>query len=234
MANLSEDIQCVGSDTRPPLLDWNDFASWQQRNEGALHLGPERARVYSDLSSEDKESHERDLLNAARRWHLLTTTPKDALTIIENKLKVRTSRNRPAVAKVSTNTSTSSLSPDDDALTNAVKALLLKNTTPPPASVKAVEEKIVECLASADLGASINLMPLSIWRKLSLPKLTPTQMILELADRSTTRPTDIAEDVFVRVGKFHFLADFVVVDYCGDLTSHNSWETLFEDDTSFD
>ncbi|GKB37527.1 reverse transcriptase domain-containing protein [Tanacetum coccineum] len=58
--------------------------------------------------------------------------------------------------------------------------------------------EIVECLALADLSASINLMPLSIWRKLSLPELTPTQMILELADRSTTRLTGIAEDVFVR------------------------------------
>ncbi|GKD03228.1 reverse transcriptase domain-containing protein, partial [Tanacetum coccineum] len=75
---------------------------------------------------------------------------------------------------------------------------------------------IAECLALADLGASINLMPLSIWKKLSLPELTPTQMILELADRSTTRPTGIAEDVFVRVGKFHFPADFVVVDYVVD------------------
>ncbi|GJU90206.1 reverse transcriptase domain-containing protein [Tanacetum coccineum] len=61
--------------------------------------------------------------------------------------------------------------------------------------------EIIECLALADLGKSINLMPLSIWRKLSLPELTPTQMILELVDRSTTRPTGIAEDVFVRVGK---------------------------------
>ncbi|GKF33528.1 reverse transcriptase domain-containing protein, partial [Tanacetum coccineum] len=60
------------------------------------------------------------------------------------------------------------------------------------------------------------LSTLSIWRKLSLPELIPTQMILELADRSTTRPTSIAEDVFVRVGKFHFLADFVVVDYVVD------------------
>ncbi|GKD04678.1 reverse transcriptase domain-containing protein [Tanacetum coccineum] len=72
--------------------------------------------------------------------------------------------------------------------------------------------EIVECLALANLGARINLMPLSIWGKLSLPKLTPTQMILELADRSTTRPTGIVEDVCVRVGKFHFPADFVVVD----------------------
>nr|GEZ62214.1 reverse transcriptase domain-containing protein [Tanacetum cinerariifolium] len=73
--------------------------------------------------------------------------------------------------------------------------------------------KIPECLALADLGASINLMPLSIWIKLSLLELNPTQMILELADRSTTSPTGIAKDVFVRVGKFYFLADFVVVDY---------------------
>ncbi|GKA80071.1 reverse transcriptase domain-containing protein [Tanacetum coccineum] len=65
--------------------------------------------------------------------------------------------------------------------------------------------EIVECLALADLGASINLIPLSIWRKLSLPELTPTQMILELADRSTTRPIGIAEDVFVRVGKINSL-----------------------------
>ncbi|GJS35135.1 reverse transcriptase domain-containing protein [Tanacetum coccineum] len=62
----------------------------------------------------------------------------------------------------------------------------------------------------------INLMPLSIWKKLSLPELTPTQMILELADRSTTSPSGIAKDVFVKVGKFHFLADFVVVDYVVD------------------
>ncbi|GJT65623.1 reverse transcriptase domain-containing protein [Tanacetum coccineum] len=76
--------------------------------------------------------------------------------------------------------------------------------------------EIAECLTLADLGASIKLMPLSIWKKLSLPELTPTQMILELADRSTTRPTGTAKDVFVRVGKFHFLADFVVVDYVVD------------------
>ncbi|GJR71996.1 reverse transcriptase domain-containing protein [Tanacetum coccineum] len=73
--------------------------------------------------------------------------------------------------------------------------------------------RVVEWLALADLGASINLMPFSIWKKLSLPKLTPTQMILELADRSTTSPSGIAEDVFVKVGKFNFSADFVVVDY---------------------
>ncbi|GKF02610.1 reverse transcriptase domain-containing protein, partial [Tanacetum coccineum] len=56
-------------------------------------------------------------------------------------------------------------------------------------------------------------MPLSIWKKLLLPELTLTHMTLELANRSTVISTDVAEDVFVKVGKFYFLADFVVVDY---------------------
>ncbi|GJY41251.1 reverse transcriptase domain-containing protein [Tanacetum coccineum] len=73
-----------------------------------------------------------------------------------------------------------------------------------------------ECLALADLGASINLMPLSIWKELNLPDLTKTRMILELADRTISTPTGIAEDVFVKVGTFFFLADFVVVDYVAD------------------
>ncbi|GKD46036.1 reverse transcriptase domain-containing protein, partial [Tanacetum coccineum] len=75
---------------------------------------------------------------------------------------------------------------------------------------------MVECSALDDLGASINLMPLSVWKKLSLPNLTSTRMNLELADRSITRPIGVTEDVFVKVGKFHFLADFVVVDYDAD------------------
>ncbi|GJX97855.1 reverse transcriptase domain-containing protein [Tanacetum coccineum] len=76
--------------------------------------------------------------------------------------------------------------------------------------------EIDECLALADLGASINLMPLSVFEKLNLPRLTKTRMILELADRTTSTPTGIAEDVFVKVGTFFFLADFVVVDYVAD------------------
>nr|GEV13691.1 reverse transcriptase domain-containing protein [Tanacetum cinerariifolium] len=72
------------------------------------------------------------------------------------------------------------------------------------------------CHALADLGASINLIPLSIWKKLSLPELTPTRMTLELADRSITHPKGVSEDVFVKVGKFHFPTDFVVVDFEAD------------------
>ncbi|GKB59106.1 reverse transcriptase domain-containing protein, partial [Tanacetum coccineum] len=73
-----------------------------------------------------------------------------------------------------------------------------------------------ECLAFADLGSSINLMPLSVWKKLSLPELTPTCITLELADHSITQPIGIAKDVDVKVGKFQFPADFVVVDFEAD------------------
>ncbi|GJX03339.1 reverse transcriptase domain-containing protein [Tanacetum coccineum] len=69
------------------------------------------------------------------------------------------------------------------------------------------------CMALADLGASINLMPLSVWKTLSLPELTPTRMTLELATRTVAYPAGIAEDVFIQMGKFTFLVDFVVVDY---------------------
>nr|GEX40905.1 reverse transcriptase domain-containing protein [Tanacetum cinerariifolium] len=69
------------------------------------------------------------------------------------------------------------------------------------------------CNSLADLDASINLMPLFIWKKLSLPDLTSTRMTLELATRTYAYPVGIAEDVFVQVGKFTFPTDFVVVDF---------------------
>ncbi|GJY05056.1 reverse transcriptase domain-containing protein [Tanacetum coccineum] len=71
-------------------------------------------------------------------------------------------------------------------------------------------------LALADLGASINLMPLSIWKKLQLSGLTETKMVLELADRTISKLTGVAENVFLKVGKFYFLADFVVLDFVAD------------------
>nr|GEY10760.1 reverse transcriptase domain-containing protein [Tanacetum cinerariifolium] len=76
--------------------------------------------------------------------------------------------------------------------------------------------RMAECLALADLGASINLMPYYVWKKLSLPELTPTCMTLELADRSISRPVGVAEDVNVKVGSFHFSTDIVVVEFDAD------------------
>nr|GFA46443.1 reverse transcriptase domain-containing protein [Tanacetum cinerariifolium] len=72
------------------------------------------------------------------------------------------------------------------------------------------------CLALADLGASINIMPLSIWKKLRLPTLNDTKMVLELADRTISKPTGVPENVFVKVGKFYFPADFIILDFVAD------------------
>ncbi|GKA83905.1 reverse transcriptase domain-containing protein [Tanacetum coccineum] len=74
----------------------------------------------------------------------------------------------------------------------------------------------LKCKALADLGASINLMPLSVWKKLGLPELISTQMTLELANREICTPVEIARDVFVSVGKFTFPTDFFIIDYESD------------------
>ncbi|GJU36546.1 hypothetical protein Tco_1184900 [Tanacetum coccineum] len=84
MANLSEDIQCAGSDTRPPMLDRTDFASWQQRIRlycRGKENGPERPRVYSDLSPEDKERYNADIRATNI---LLQGLPKDIYSLINH------------------------------------------------------------------------------------------------------------------------------------------------------
>nr|GEW27953.1 reverse transcriptase domain-containing protein [Tanacetum cinerariifolium] len=164
--------------------------------------------------------------------------------IIESKSKVRYSRDKPVVAKASTNASTSGISPDVAELKDMVKALLLdknavqskspvsisepaialvsaskpnpKASIPYPSRRNDERNRMAECLALADLGASINLMPFSVWKRLSLPDLTPMCMNLKLADRSISRPVGVAEDVYVKVGSFHFPSDFVVADFDAD------------------
>nr|GEZ93427.1 reverse transcriptase domain-containing protein [Tanacetum cinerariifolium] len=74
----------------------------------------------------------------------------------------------------------------------------------------------LKCKALADLGASINLMPLSVWKQLGLPDLILTRITLELANRAICTPDRITRDVFVPVGKFTFPTDFVVIYYESD------------------
>nr|GEV44382.1 reverse transcriptase domain-containing protein [Tanacetum cinerariifolium] len=241
---------------------------------------------YNALNSKYQDS-----LNSAAGGNFSDKMPRECVAIIESKSKVRYSRNKPVVAKVSMNTSTSGISSDVLELKDMVKALLLdkKSQNQAPATVKAVKESCVtfggahsyrncpatngnvyrnniqefvsqafaclyfelsniianlrsdlkaittrsgvsydgpqipprllfflrmaKCLALADLGASINLMPWSVWKRLSIPDLTPTCMTLELADRSISHSVGVAEDVYVKVGLFYFPADFVVVDF---------------------
>ena len=66
--------------------------------------------------------------------------------------------------------------------------------------------------ALVDLGASINLLPLSMCWKIGNLKVAPTQMTLQLADRSIIRPYGVVEDVLVKVRQFTFPMDFVIID----------------------
>ncbi|GJT12671.1 reverse transcriptase domain-containing protein [Tanacetum coccineum] len=293
---------------------------------------------YNALNSNDQDS-----LNSAAGGSFLDKMPRDCLAIIESKSKVRYSRSKAIVSKVSTSSSTPGVSPDVAELKDMVRALLLdkKNQSQAPATVKAVEESCVTCggahsyhmltkfmnanTASTSGWGSLPsntianprgdmkaITTRSVWsvfydgpqvppppsslpkvvehepetkptipypsrinkeklrekddllalkfmeifrnlhfelsfadallhmpkfapmfrkllnnkdkiielietpEKLNLPDLTKTRMILELADRTISTPTGIAEDVFVKVGTFFFPDDFVVVDYIAD------------------
>nr|GEU82413.1 reverse transcriptase domain-containing protein [Tanacetum cinerariifolium] len=100
---------------------------------------------YNALNSKDQDS-----LNFAAGGNFLDKMPRECLAIIESKSKVRYSRNKPVVAKVSMNTSTSDISPDVAKLKDMVKALLLdkKSQNQAPATVKAVKESCVTCGAA--------------------------------------------------------------------------------------
>ena len=76
-----------------------------------------------------------------------------------------------------------------------------------PCSIGKYEFKKALC----DFGATINLMPLSVVQRLSLGELTPTAITLQMADRSMAQLEGILEDVLVKVGKFIFPADFVIM-----------------------
>ena len=66
------------------------------------------------------------------------------------------------------------------------------------------------------MGASINLMPMSIFKELGIGEARPTTVTLQLADKSFAHPKGKIEDVQVKVGKFIFPVDFIVLDYEAD------------------
>nr|GEV58820.1 reverse transcriptase domain-containing protein [Tanacetum cinerariifolium] len=315
----------VWHDKEPPnsILTWEDlekFGEACEQYKKMLRACPHHGfteldqidTFYNGLNDNDQDS-----LNATAGGNILSKTTREALQIIENKSKVRYSRNKPNVSRMNTTSRENASKTNDrinklaDQISTLVDIFAKKVVTPAP--IKAVEESCVTCggphahyncnatnsnqpsicvaistynqvalqncasnymappgfapslltnkdnlfefekiplnenystmllkklpkklgdpgkflitcelwrmdvcHALADLGASINIMLLSIWKKLSLPKLTPTRMTLELADRSITRPKGVAEDVFVKERKFHFSTDFVVVDFVAD------------------
>ncbi|XP_062080764.1 uncharacterized protein LOC133785556 [Humulus lupulus] len=112
-----------------------------------------------------------------------------------------------------------------EALTEGCSAIL-KNKIPP--KLKDSGSFKIPCFiggrdvgrALCDLGASINLMPMSIFKKLGIGEEIPTTVTLQLADRSMAHPEGKIEDVLVQVDKLIFLADFIILDYEVDRDVH--------------
>ncbi|GJX72640.1 reverse transcriptase domain-containing protein [Tanacetum coccineum] len=191
---------------------------------------------YNALNPTDQDS-----LNFAVGGNILTKTPRDALTIIENKSKVCNSQNKLVVSKVSANTSSSTTTCPSEmaALTDVFNAYAelhfelsfadaLRHMPKFASMFKSLlnnKEKLFD-LAKTPVNENCSAVILKkLPKKLGDPGkfLIPCDFLeivecLALADldRSTTSPSGIAEDVFVKVRKFHFPANFVVVDYVVD------------------
>jgi len=101
-----------------------------------------------------------------------------------------------------------------------VSALIRKYVPQIPKKCKDPSTFCVPCIignnkfenAMLDLGASINVMPLSIFKSLSIGLLQPTSVVIQLANRSVAHPAGLIDDVLVHVGELIFLADFYILD----------------------
>ncbi|GKA85673.1 reverse transcriptase domain-containing protein [Tanacetum coccineum] len=109
------------------------------------------------------------------------------------------------------------------AFLSAKNSTLIQNKVPPKLRdpegflIPCNFNKAFSCVVLADLGASINLKPYSLYAKLSLKTLKPTKMSVRLADRSFQYPVGIARNMLVEVGKFTFLVDFVILEMKEDI-----------------
>lgn len=97
-------------------------------------------------------------------------------------------------------------------------AIILDRTLPKKSKdsgsfiIPCIFNDFIRIQALCDSGASVNLMPLSIFRMLGLDQLQPTCVTIQLADRSTVYPKGVAEDIIIRVEDLHFPVDFLVLE----------------------
>nr|GEX21368.1 reverse transcriptase domain-containing protein [Tanacetum cinerariifolium] len=220
----------------PPSVP-NEFLSYIKSNEIAIKTMQNQINVLRGDFSKYEENLRRNLNDDMRsilgsffqnQPSTLGTLPSNTIPNPKGEMKAVTTRSglayeRPPIPtkslleKVDEQNSKEILDKEHSNSSGSIARLPEKLGDPGKFLIPCDFPGIEVCHALADLRASINLMPLSIWKKLSLPKLTPTWMTLELADRSITRPKGVVEDVFVKVGKFRFPTDFFVVDFEADL-----------------
>ncbi|GKA27288.1 reverse transcriptase domain-containing protein [Tanacetum coccineum] len=161
---------------------------------------------YNGLNENDQDS-----LNAAAGGNLLSKTTREALNIIENKSKVRYSRNKSNVSRMNT-TSRESVSKTDE----RIDKLADNFSTLGKVGLELARYRLLNENCSAMLLKKLPEKLGDPGKFLNHGHFPGMDMTLELADRSITHPKRLAEDVYVKVGKFHFPTDFVVVDFKAD------------------
>nr|GFA32988.1 reverse transcriptase domain-containing protein [Tanacetum cinerariifolium] len=147
-----------------------------------------------------------EVLNAAAGGIFLYKIPNPAYQLLEDKVLLKldwakNKKNKSSLKKTISFADEGSSNSDTDKIMARMDAMTLK-----------MDAQTFSCNALANLGASINLMPYSLYAKLSLETLKPTKMSLRLADRSFQYPVGIAKNMLVEVGKFTFPADFVILE----------------------
>nr|GEV02464.1 reverse transcriptase domain-containing protein [Tanacetum cinerariifolium] len=209
---------------------WDHFKDLLRK---CLHHG------FSDLHQIDTfynslKQSDLDLLYAAIDGNRLNRTPRDALTIIENKSKELLLMNKASqqafVKSIEVTCVTCGephpyyecLATDNNTFNASVAMGTYNQGANSRGDVKAITTQSSVAYDEPMIPPTLFPLPKEVERKteatkdkkkLSLPDHTPTPMTLELATRSIAYRAGITEDVFVQVGKFTFPADFIVVDY---------------------
>nr|GEW13444.1 reverse transcriptase domain-containing protein [Tanacetum cinerariifolium] len=225
---------------QPQVMTTNEFTNFMKANDAILKNMQTNMNSFTNLNLELKHMFGQFMkMNAASSSGLRTlpgniiTNPKEDLkgittcsgTTYQGPMIPTTSSSLPPVVERETEATKDTVHPTNNGSTKDVQPLVVQTKSPILNSETVVAPiiepfvapvRMAKCLALTDLGASINLMPLSVWNKLLLPDLSPTCMTLELVDRSISCPIGVAEDVFVKVGTFHFSIDVVVINFNAD------------------
>nr|GEU70830.1 reverse transcriptase domain-containing protein [Tanacetum cinerariifolium] len=227
---------------QPQVMTTNEFTNFMKANDSILKNMQTNMTSLTNSNIELINMFGQFMKTNNASSSSLRTLPSNTITNPKEDLKGITTRSGTAyprpmipatfssslVVERETEVTKDTVHPTNNGSTKIVQPLIFQTESPiltsEPVVAPIIESVVASCdfpgmaerLALVDLGASINLMPLSIWNKLPLPDLSPMCMTLELADRSISRPVGVAEDAFVKVGTFYFLADFVVVDFYAD------------------
>nr|GEX81239.1 reverse transcriptase domain-containing protein [Tanacetum cinerariifolium] len=223
----------------PPNVP-NEFSSYKKSNEIAIKTMQNQINVLRGDFSKQEENLRRNLNDDMRNIlsSFFQNQPSTSGTLSSNtipnpkgKMKAVTTRSGLAYEGQSILTE-SPLEKVDEQITEKILDKEHSNTSgstaqfqPPVLPISITKPNVglslnlqfYTHLAKVQLNENCSAMLLKkLPKMLGDPELTPTRMTLELADRSITRPKGVAKDVFVKVGKFHFPTDFVVVDFEAD------------------